>query len=202
MIMINFKNYFYLIIISCIIIFCSCLREEPVPTPKPFGYMRVDLPQKQYVLLDTIYPFKFKYPVYTKLVPYNGKSKEEDAKYWFNLSIPSFNAYLYFTYKEIKNDLPDLREDSRTFVIKHIPKSSNIQEIEINVPEHKVYGILYDIQGSEVASPIQFFVTDSFKHYLRVALYFNNIPNNDSLKPIIDFLKIDIDTLINSLTWK
>jgi len=185
--MINFKNYFYLIIISCIIIFCSCLREEPVPTPKPFGYMRVDLPQKQYVLLDTIYPFKFKYPVYTKLVPYNGKSKEEDAKYWFNLSIPSFNAYLYFTYKEIKNDLPDLREDSRTFVIKHIPKSSNIQEIEINVPEHKVYGILYDIQGSEVASPIQFFVTDSSKHYLRVALYFNNIPNNDSLKPIIDF---------------
>lgn len=202
MIMINFKNYFYLIIISCIIIFFSCLREEPVPTPKPFGYMRVDLPQKQYVLLDTIYPFKFKYPVYTKLVPYNGKSKEEDAKFWFNLSIPSFNAYLYFTYKEIKNDLPDLREDSRTFVIKHIPKSSNIQEIEINVPEHKVYGILYDIQGSEVASPIQFFVTDSFKHYLRVALYFNNIPNNDSLKPIIDFLKIDIDTLIYSLTWK
>ncbi len=202
MIMINFKNYFYLIIISCIIIFFSCLREEPVPTPKPFGYMRVDLPQKQYVLLDTIYPFKFKYPVYTKLVPYNGKSKEEDAKFWFNLSIPSFNAYLYFTYKEIKNDLPDLREDSRTFVIKHIPKSSNIQEIEINVPEHKVYGILYDIQGSEVASPIQFFVTDSSKHYLRVALYFNNIPNNDSLKPIIDFLKIYIDTLIYSLTWK
>lgn len=202
MIMINFKNYFYLIIISCIIIFFSCLREEPVPTLKPFGYMRVDLPQKQYVLLDTIYPFKFKYPVYTKLVPYNGKSKEEDAKFWFNLSIPSFNAYLYFTYKEIKNDLPDLREDSRTFVIKHIPKSSNIQEIEINVPEHKVYGILYDIQGSEVASPIQFFVTDSSKHYLRVALYFNNIPNNDSLKPIIDFLKIDIDTLIYSLTWK
>ena len=111
MIMINFKNYFYLIIISCIIIFFSCLREEPVPTPKPFGYMRVDLPQKQYVLLDTIYPFKFKYPVYTKLVPYNGKSKEEDAKYWFNLSIPSFNAYLYFTYKEIKNKLLN-EEDS------------------------------------------------------------------------------------------
>lgn len=200
--MANFKTYFYLIIISFIILFCSCLRDEPVPIPKPFGYMRVDLPQKQYNWLDTIYPFKFKYPVYAELVPYNGKSKEEDAEYWFNLSIPSFNAYLYFTYKEIKNDLPDLREDSRIFVIKHIPKSSNIQDIEINVPEHKVYGILYDIQGNEVASPFQFFVTDSSKHYLRVALYFNNIPNNDSLKPIIDFLKIDIDTLINSLTWK
>jgi len=202
MIMANFKNYSFLIIICFIIIFCSCLRDEPVAIPKPFGYMRVDLPQKQYYWLDTIYPFKFKYPVYAELEPYNGKSKEEDAKYWFNLSIPSFNAYLYFTYKEIKNDLPDLREDSRTFVIKHIPKSSNIQDIEISVPEHNVYGILYDIQGSEVASPIQFFITDSSKHYLRVALYFNNIPNNDSLKPIIDFLKIDIDTLINSLTWK
>lgn len=200
--MTNLKQFIFLFIICIIILFSSCLREEPVPIPKPFGYIRVDFPDKDYKWLDTIYPFKFKYPTYALLVPYNGKSQEEDAKYWFNLSIPEYNAYFYFTYREIKDDLLDLREDSRTFVMKHISKSSNIQDIEIKIPEHKVYGILYDIQGSEVASPMQFFATDSSKHYLRVALYFNNIPNNDSLKPIIDFLKIDIDTLINSLSWK
>ncbi|MFA5491383.1 MAG: gliding motility lipoprotein GldD [Bacteroidales bacterium] len=199
--MIEIKKIFVLYLFV-ILFFTSCLKEETMPMPKPFGYMRIALPEKEYKWLDTVYPFKFSYPAYAILTPYHGKSNEENAKYWFNITIPRFNAYIYFTYKEIQNNLFDLKEDSRTFVVKHISKSSNIENILINKPEKKVYGVIYEIEGNDVASPLQFFLTDSTKHYLRGALYFNNIPNNDSLKPIIDFLKIDIDTLINTFSWK
>ena len=68
-------------------------------------------------------------------------------------------------------------------------------------PDKDVYGILYEIDGN-AASSLQFFLTDSVKHYLRGALYFNVQPNKDSLAPIINFVKEDVFVLIESFEWK
>ncbi|MCK5170865.1 MAG: gliding motility lipoprotein GldD, partial [Bacteroidales bacterium] len=67
-------------------------------------------------------------------------------------------------------------------------------------PEKDVYGILYEIEGN-AASSVQFFLTDSIKHYIRGALYFNVEPNKDSLAPVINFVKEDIKILIESFEW-
>ena len=85
---------------------------------------------------------------------------------------------------------------------KHIPKASSIETRVIINPEDDVYGLIYEINGMGAASPYQFFVTDSSSHFLRGALYFNITPNNDSLAPVIDFIKEDIEHLILSLRWK
>ena len=85
---------------------------------------------------------------------------------------------------------------------KHISKASSIENRVIINPEAKVFGLIYEIKGMGAASPYQFFVTDSSSHFLRGALYFNMIPNNDSLAPVIDFLKEDIEHLLLSLKWK
>ena len=58
-------------------------------------------------------------------------------------------------------------------------------------PEHKVYGILYDIKG-DAASPIQFMLTDSVHHVLRGALYFDAVPNKDSIAPVLNYVRKDI----------
>ncbi len=68
-------------------------------------------------------------------------------------------------------------------------------------PEKNVYGTVYEIAG-DAASSIQFFLTDSTKHYLRGALYFNAQPNKDSLAPLINFVREDIVVLIESFEWK
>ena len=60
---------------------------------------------------------------------------------------------------------------------------------------------MYDI-GGDAASPLQFFVTDSTKHFLRAALYFNTEPNADSLAPVVEYTKQDIDRLLESFQWK
>ena len=67
-------------------------------------------------------------------------------------------------------------------------------------PANQVYGLIYKIEGN-AASPMQFFLTDSTHHFLRGALYIREVPNIDSLKPVIDFLEIDIIRLIETTSW-
>jgi hypothetical protein len=45
-------------------------------------------------------------------------------------------------------------------------------------------------------------MTDSSRHFLRGALYFNTRVNNDSLAPAIEYMKKDIMHLINTMDWK
>jgi gliding motility-associated lipoprotein GldD len=67
--------------------------------------------------------------------------------------------------------------------------------------KERVYGILYDIKGNS-ASSLQFYLTDSSRHFFRGALYFNVQPNKDSLAPVIDYFREDIIYLIETFSWK
>jgi gliding motility-associated lipoprotein GldD len=167
-------------------------------SPKPRGYFRIDLPEKAYRQSDTAYPFFFEYPEYDSILP----DPYSRRKYWINLEMPQFEATLHFSYKIIDGNLANYLEDSHTLVSKHIPKADAIYDSLIIDPQRNVYGLTYRIIGSEAASPYQFFLTDSSKHFLRGALYFNTIPNNDSLQPVIDFIVDDIEHIINTLQWK
>jgi gliding motility-associated lipoprotein GldD len=56
--------------------------------------------------------------------------------------------------------------------------------------------------GGNVATANQFFVTDSSKHFLRGALYFDATPNEDSLGIVSRFLIDDVLHMINTFKWK
>jgi gliding motility-associated lipoprotein GldD len=92
-------------------------------------------------------------------------------------------------------------EDSRKLAFKHTVKATRIDEGIINIPKKKVYGVFYTIEGN-TASAAQFYLTDSAKHYLRGALYFNEAPKIDSVLPIINFLRRDLDKMIQTFKWK
>ncbi len=168
-------------------------------TPKPRGYFRIDLPQKKYRLLDSVFPYTFEYPVYSKIT---GDPYFPNEKYWINIEFPRFKATLHISYKNVNHNLKTYLEDAHTLVSKHIPKASAINDsIIINRKKH-IFGLAYDIEGTGAASPYQFFLTDSTSKFLRGALYFNVSPNNDSLSPVINFLKKDIKHLIGTFNWK
>jgi gliding motility-associated lipoprotein GldD len=184
--------YFFIIILSL----TSCSGEY---SPKPRGYFRIDLPEKQYARFDSTYPYTFEYPVYAKVVADNRANSEP---YWINIDFPRFQGRIYISYKPVKNNLTEYLEDARTFVVKHIPKAEAIDDSLIYRPEDRVFGLVYYIQGSQAASPCQFFVTDSSAHFLRGSLYFNVEPNNDSLAPVVAFIEDDIRHLVNTFRWK
>jgi gliding motility-associated lipoprotein GldD len=194
------KQYstFFLLFLS-IFLFISCNNNDY--SPKPRSYFRIALPEKKYRLLDSIYPYTFEYPAYA-VIQQDENSRNEPN--WINLEFPAYKGTLHISYKTVKSDssLFQYFEDSRNFANKHIAKANDIEPIIISNSTNSVYGLVYDISGVGVASTYQFCVTDSVKNFMRGALYFNIAPNNDSLMPVIDFIKKDIDHLINTLKWK
>lgn len=183
-----------LIILACLLIAC-----DQSYTPKPRGYFRIELPEKQYTLYDSLQNYRFEYPAYAQAMRENRKGAEED---WVNIDFPGFKGSLYISYKPVDQNLSEYVEDTRSMLLQHIPKASGITDSLIIDSERRVYGLLYRIKGKGAASPLQFYLTDSTRHFIRGALYFNIRPNNDSLAPVIDFLKTDIDHLVQTLEWK
>jgi gliding motility-associated lipoprotein GldD len=185
------------LILGTVIFFSAGCKQEY--TPKPRGYFRIDFPEKAYQRFDTTYPYSFEYPVYSRIIPDTRPSSEP---YWINLEFPAYRGRIYFSFKPVHENLAEYLEDSRTFVVKHIPKADAINDSLIYRPEEKVYGMVYFIEGSQAASPCQFFLTDSASRFLRGALYFDITPNNDSMAPVISFIREDIRHLLNTFRWK
>ncbi|MGB1317618.1 MAG: gliding motility lipoprotein GldD [Flavobacteriales bacterium] len=168
-------------------------------TPKPRGFLRIDLPEKAYQPIKTECPYSFEVATYANFSP---DMRPQSDPCWFDIDYPQFKAKVHFSYKQINGNLGEYLEDSRALTNKHISKASGIDEALIIKEDSRVFGTIYSIDGSQTASPLQFHLTDSTEHFLRGALYFNVPPNNDSLAPVIDFLKQDMLHLIETLNWK
>lgn len=162
-------------------------------------YFRIDFPEKAYQNYDSLCPYTFQYPIYGKIT--KGLGEQEKNPCWINIIFPDFKATVYISYFDLDNNLAKLLEDCRSLAYKHDIKADAIHEIVYNDLENKLYGMVYEIKGN-AASPLQFFLTDSTKHFLRGSLYFDVKPNKDSLAPVIDFLQKDVKHLIETLRWK
>ncbi|MDX9696449.1 MAG: gliding motility lipoprotein GldD [Bacteroidales bacterium] len=186
----------YYIVIILLSVFITSCRENT--TPKPRGYFRIDLPEKEYQKFTSDCPYSFDYPIYATIVADADKNTEPC---WINMDFNKIGGRLHISYKNINNNLGQILEDSRKLAYKHSIKADAIHEQVFIQPERNIYGILYEIDGN-AASSIQFYVTDSINHYVRGALYFNVEPNKDSLAPVIRFIKDDIIVMIESFEWK
>lgn len=176
----------------------SCGEGER-PLPKPRGYFRIDLPEKNYVSVDTIEKYAFEVPSYAVLT---GDPFSPQEKNWINVEVPQFKASIHLTHKDVNGNLSEYLEDVHTMLTKHLQKANGMNDSLIVNPEHRVYGMLIEMDGKGVATPLQFYLTDSTANFVRGALYFNFVPNNDSMQPVIDYLRQDIDRMINSFEWK
>lgn len=199
------KNYSSLWIILgtilVVILFAQC--RPHIPSPKPRGYFRVDFPEKKYQKFDVdTFPFSFEYPVYAQITRDSNLNKEADNPYWINVYIPSMDATIYLSYKEIKSNqtLEQLLNESFKMTEKHEVRADFIKTPPITTS--KGYkGFLY-VVGGNAASAYQFFITNEKTSAMRGSLYFNVSPNADSLAPMYDFLKKDLDVLIESFEFK
>ena len=167
-------------------------------TPKPTGYLRIDYPEKAYKLYDAQPWYSFEIPTYAYVEQDTSPGADPG---WINVVIPDLNGKIHLSYKPVHNNLGEYITDSRTLAYKHAVKAEGIEESPFIERDQRRYGMVYDLEG-DVASAVQFFVTDSTRHFLRGSLYFNAPPNRDSLNPVIDFLREDIIHLIETTRWK
>ncbi len=187
----------------------SC-KPKALPEPKPMGYFRIDLPDHQYQPLTASKPltasmavtppFTFEQSVYatTSLEP------QPNNTLWMNVTYPDLKASIRFTCFTVDNadSLRNLMISEDRMVKFHYKKADDVQYSVVNDPEAHIWGQTYEIYGKEVATPFQFWLTDSAHRFVRATLYFDDTPNNDSLQPVIQYLKEDAMHLINTFAWK
>lgn len=183
---------------ATILILFACGNDHYVP--KPLGYNRIDLPEHQYMNLADTFPYSFEYSKHAMILKDSSKLAE---RYWINLYYPQTDANVQITYKPIENKrkrLEDFLGDSYKLTSKHQIKAYAIEEQVVITPKGHT-AVLEELSG-EVPTQLQFFITDSTTHFVRAALYFKTATKNDSLKPIIDFVKEDIRHMIRTFDWR
>lgn len=197
------RSIFFSFIVFCsIFALISCNTNYTVD--KKRGYFKIEFPEKKYKLFDEPgYPYTFEYPVYANIIKDTTFFDDKpENNWWINIDFPRFNGRVFVSYKEIgKNKFDSLVNDAFTLSFKqHVQKASAIEPVPFRTPNN-IDGIYFTLEGN-TATANQFFVTDSTKHFLRGALYFDATPNEDSLRIVNDFLRTDLKYMINSLKWK
>jgi len=193
---------FYVLCSMLCVLLSSCHGDY---TPKPKAYPRVVYPEKKYELYQPEgCPFSFEKPVYTNVVRdtvFHGQ-KLKDDQCWLNVHFPSLNGVINLTYKDINDTMTidRLIDDAHKMAFKHTKKANYIDEVRLST-KNGGGGLLYDL-GGDAASNVQFFLTDSNKHFIRGALYFYSPPNADSIAPVLDFVKQDLEQMIRTFEWK
>ncbi|MEM8893591.1 MAG: gliding motility lipoprotein GldD [Bacteroidota bacterium] len=168
--------------------------------PKPKGYNRIELPDHEYQAIPDTFPYQFQASKHAELLRDSSWISE---RYWLDINYPSLNANIQVTYKPVKSKqelLEGYLNDSYKLTSQHNVKAYAIEESIVALKNGNVASVS-ELEG-EVPTQFQFHVTDSTRNFIRGALYFKTATKNDSLAPVIEYLKLDIIHLLNTLEWK
>lgn len=176
--------------------FSSC--EEYVPYPRPFGFHRIDMPAEtsHEKFSNTTCPFTFEYPDFGEI------TRDMPDSCWVDISFPDYDCKWHLTYRQVSpgKDRHYHFEDYRRLIYKHTKKALQIKESPIAVPGGE--GILFEIYGN-VGTPAQVFLYDSSeKHIMMMSFYLNTALRNDSLQPVIDYMKGEVGHMLQSVSWE
>lgn len=177
--------------LSAFLLLLSCSEEA---IPKPYGELRLEYPKASYLKFDAPCGYAFSYSDFAKIEQGKGNC-------WYYVSYPKMKAKIFITYFPIKNDFDLHIKEAEKMVYEHTIKASAIETKSFAYPEKKVFGNFYELKGHS-ASNIQFYATDSTRHFVTANLYFNTRPKPDSLAPAIDYIKKDMLKMIDTFEWK
>jgi gliding motility-associated lipoprotein GldD len=173
----------------------SC--KESLPIPKPPLYLRTDFPEHTYQLQKDNCPYQFELSTVYSIKPV---SQGAEATCHKDIELGPLNGVINFSYIKMTESLATYVNYSNDKVGEHKIKATGIVSENIIHPEKKVYGTIFKLEG-DVATPFQFYLTDSVSNFVSGVVYFNSVPNYDSLRPSLNYLEKDLYHLVNTFEW-
>ena len=186
----NIKYILGITTFTIALLFTSCKDDV---LPKPSSQLRLDYPVAEYAAFENHCPITFE-------INSDGIIKE-DNNCGFSITYPKMKATIYLTYKNINGDVDKLLRDAQKLTYEHVIKADDILEQPYLNPDKKVYGMFYNVNGN-AATNAQFYVTDSLKHFVTGSVYFYAKPNYDSIMPAADYIKNDMQHIMETIKWK
>lgn len=186
-------------LITCLTLAACGSSDQADYIPKPKGYPRIDLPVAEYVPIQPIHPYQFDVNKIARVLPDTFKRAEP---HWIFVYYPTLKATVQLTYKPVQSldNLRGMLADAYKLAAKHNVKAYSINQQRVQL-RNGLSASLITLVG-EVPTQFQFVTTDTTRHFLRGALYFDTATANDSLAPIIDYVKTDMMRMLNTLKWR
>lgn len=174
----------------------SGCAEDPVPKQK--GFHRIEFPQRIYsTYAKSGCPYTFEYPKLGNI------SYNDPDPCWMDIYFKPFDCNWHFTYRPLKGSREQRSkefEEYRKLIYKHTVKATQIRESQLETP--RLRGTLFEVYGN-VPTSAQLFLTDTAnRHVLEVSFYFFTAVKNDSLAPVIQYMKEDLLHLAESVEWE
>jgi gliding motility-associated lipoprotein GldD len=214
------KNNFVSLFLCCLLMLLIACNSNYTSRKK--GYFNIDLPKHEYQIFNNQdFPYSFEYPMYATVIQDSSYfDSTPENNYWINLDFPDFNARLFMSYKIIgglapyKIKQPDgsykdslgvnqfdlMVNDAFNLTNKNDVIASSIKDSLIR-NQYGISGVFFKV-GGNAATASQFFLSDTTKNFIRGALYFDATPNADSLRPVQEFLRKDLEHLISTFKFK
>jgi gliding motility-associated lipoprotein GldD len=184
-------------IITGVLLLTSCGGDE-MPIPKPPTFLNIELPAHSYKKYFASCPYEFEIStLYQVRDVYEGKTLTCHK----DILLGKLNGTLHFSNIIMDKPLKDYINYAIDKVDEHKIKATDIQDRQIIRPKDKVYGTFFELKG-DVASPFQFYLTDSVSRFISGVVYMNARPNYDSIKPSLDYIKKDLGRMLNTFRWK
>lgn len=188
-------------ILICLIfplLFLTACGDDTMLIPKPEAHLRIEFPKRVYHRVSDDCPYSFELPSYMDALPATDVARGSCHK---DISLGQFNGVILFSYLPIDTALSAYINYSIKRVQEHQIMATAINDTSFSFPGKKVYGTMFSIEGN-AASPFQFYLTDSVKHFVKAEVFFNTRPNYDSIYPVLQYIKADLYHMIGTLEWK
>ena len=178
-----------------LILLFSC--EEELNVPKPPSYLRLELPDHKYDNYKDSCQYSFDLP---SIYSVENAPKAEESSCHRRIQLGPLNGTVFFRYWDMTEPLSYYVNNANDEIDRHKGKANNVKDKLILREKDDVYGILFQLEG-DVATPFQFYLTDSTDRFVYGEVLFNMAPNYDSLKPTLDYLRQDLDQLLETFKW-
>ena len=182
------------ILVSFIVIY-SC--EEDINIPKPPAYLRLELPDHTYI--SYVDSCQYSYDLASIYTVENPSGNKQNMCYR-EIKLGPLNGTIYFRYWDMVEPLSYYVNNANDEIDRHKGMAIDVNDQLIIREKDDVYGIIFQLKG-DVATPFQFYLTDSTDRFVYGEVLFNMSPNYDSLIPTLDYLRKDLNQLLETFKW-
>lgn len=187
------KKVIYSLLLTSLL---SCSEESLIP--KPPTYLRLELPDHAFIPFSDNCPYTFEI---SKIYAVKPVTDDDGPTCHKDIDLGPLNGTVHFSYISMDKPLSEYVNFANDKVDEHKVKATAIKDRQFIRNEDSIFCTFFELQG-DVASPFQFYLTDSTSNFVSCVVYFNSPPNYDSLRPSLDYLKVDLEHLITSFKWK
>lgn len=181
-----------ILILLLLLVFVACTGKRPVP--KPPTYLEIDMPDRSYMEFSDSCQYSYEKPSYFEVKEVKGSECNRD------ISFGKLDGTLHLSLIDMDTSLAAYINYAIDKVGEHKVKATAILDTNIIRSDDNVYGTFFELQGN-VASPFQFYLTDSTDRFCSGVVYFNTRPNYDSILPTLKYVRQDLLHFMNTLNW-